>query len=639
MATPESASRKPNASVAGTAPRNDGPDTSWFGPGDEGESTSSPGKPPTQTGRAAPGKRTPPGRAATSVPAGSQNSGAPYFFRVYRAFLSARAALALILLGVVASLWLTGTPLPRWIGFAAATYAALTVAVWLLPSQRKPAPAGQSTLRSRQALASVGVDLGFFAMLHPLTGAAVNSQALLVLPVLMAAVLMPRIMALGTAAAATLSLLAAAWLQSQSGGAALANLMTQAGLTGFGLFMIAILANEMATRLAREELSAKGSLELARQQAELNRLVIEEMAEGVMVVDRRGRVRTANPAARRLLSVQGSAPAAPFQLRGVPAWAPLIEAVEQAMKRPLKAEGGQELRLHFDDQSQRDVRLRVRFTRSPARAARESAREEMCVMLLEDLRTVRARQRQDKLAAMGRMSAGIAHEIRNPLAAIAQANALLSEDATSPAQQRLTRMVDDNVNRLKHIVDDILTVAPGVRPPAPAIDPVEAVVATCNEWRSTHRLESGDDSLLHIDVSGCHASPSHPHLKVRFEPDHLQRVLVNLLDNALRYNSGEAGAIQVSLRWLPSATPSGLLMLSVGNDGEPIQGDTERALFEPFFSTSSRGTGLGLYISRELCERHGASIDYRQHPPAVRHRNEFFITMPVEPPGATTYAD
>ena len=122
MATPESASRKPIASVAGTAPRSDAPDTSWFGPGDEGESTLSPGEPPAQTGRAAPGKRTPPGRAATSVAAGSQNSGAPYFFRVYRAFLSARAALALILLGVVASLWLTGTPLPRWIGFAAATY-------------------------------------------------------------------------------------------------------------------------------------------------------------------------------------------------------------------------------------------------------------------------------------------------------------------------------------------------------------------------------------------------------------------------------------------------------------------------------------------------------------------------------------
>ena len=79
-------------------------------------------------------------------------------------------------------------------------------------------------------------------------------------------------------------------------------------------------------------------------------------------------------------------------------------------------------------------------------------------------------------------------------------------------------------------------------------------------------------------------------------------------------------------------------MLSVANDGEAMSADTERSLFEPFFSTSSRGTGLGLYICRELCERHGASIDYRQHPPSVRHRNEFFLTMPVEQTGAAAYA-
>lgn len=110
-------------------------------------------------------------------------------------------------------------------------------------------------------------------------------------------------------------------------------------------------------------------------------------------------------------------------------------------------------------------------------------------------------------------------------------------------------------------------------------------------------------------------------------------MLVNLLDNALRYNTGEPGAINVSLRWMPSADPAGMLMLSVSNDGEPVSADTERSLFEPFFSTRSRGTGLGLYICRELCERHGANIDYRLHPPPVRHRNEFFVTVPVEPNG------
>lgn len=568
----------------------------------------------------------------------AETSGAPYFFRVYRAFLNARAVLALTLLGLIGVLHAAGTETPGWMKWMTLGYAALAWLVWWWPSQRRPAPPQQSTLRPRQVLGSVGVDLAFFSALHYLTGSSVNSQALLVLPVLMAGVLMPRIMALGTAAMATLNLLGAAALQVAQGQAQITQLMTQAGLAGIGLFAIAILANELATRLAREERSARGSLELARQQAELNRLVLDEMTEGVMVVDRRGRVRTANPAARRLLSAHRIASNAPFQLRGVPAWQPLVEAVERAIKHPLQAEGGQELRLRFDDQSQRELRLRVRFTRSPAPPQQDARREDMCVMLLEDLRTVRARQRQDKLASMGRMSAGIAHEIRNPLAAIAQANALLAEDDLPPSQQKLTQMIGSNVDRLKHIVDDILTVAPGVRPPAPAIDPVETVMAICNEWRSTHRIATGDDSLLEIDVSGCHPGPKQVPLRVRFEPEHLQRVLVNLLDNALRYNSGEPGAILLSLRWLASVTQEGMLMLSVGNDGEPIQPDTERALFEPFFSTSSRGTGLGLYISRELCERHGASIDYRQHPPTVRHRNEFFITMPVDSPAQSPFS-
>ena len=93
--------------------------------------------------------------------------------------------------------------------------------------------------------------------------------------------------------------------------------MTQAGLAGSGFFVITVLAGELAGRLAREELSARGSLEMARQQAQLNRLVIEEMQDGVLVVDRRGKVRAANPAARRLLAPSGMSRAAPFQLRGV----------------------------------------------------------------------------------------------------------------------------------------------------------------------------------------------------------------------------------------------------------------------------------------------------------------------------------
>jgi len=166
----------------------------------------------------------------------------------------------------------------------------------------------------------------------------------------------------------------------------------------------------------------------------------------------------------------------------------------------------------------------------------------------------------------------------------------------------------------------------------PAIDVLDTVSAICQDWRATQGLSAGPDSLFTVDLSACNSTTDQPAPRVRFEPDHLHRVLVNLLDNALRHNSGQAGAILVTLQWRQGQKGLGPLVLSVRSDGELIQSGTEQSLFEPFFSTRSRGTGLGLYICRELCERHGASIDYRPHPGTARHRNEFFVTMPIEPP-------
>ncbi|MFN4264295.1 MAG: ATP-binding protein [Aquabacterium sp.] len=551
------------------------------------------------------------------------------FFRIYRAFLTARAALSITLLAGVIGSWLFGSRPTWWMVLLAAVYAITNVTWWAWPSERHPKPTVQPTLRTRQALATIGLDLCTFALLHHLASAQINSQALLILPVLMAAVLMNRTMAMGVAAAATLNLLAAAWLQYIDSSSPPSVLLTQAGLTGFGLFAIALLASELSTRLAREERTAQGSREQARHQAELNKLVIEQMVEGVLVVDRIGRVRTANPSARRLLAAAGQTAPAPFQLRGVPAWKPLIEVIEHALHHPQHAEDGLQARLRFSDDTQRLLKIRIRFTRGP------KAGEDVCVMFLEDVRTLQQRLRQDKLAAMGRMSAGIAHEIRNPLAAISQANALLAEDLNTPTQIKLTQMVQDNVNRLKHIVDDILAVAPGARPPAPIIDALGSVKQIAQEWARTHGLqmaEPSDPAALLVWRDHSTSAPNYPHLGVRFELEHLQRVLINLLDNALRYNSGAPGSIIVQLTWRPEGGPQGQLRVSVCSDGEPIGADIERSLFEPFFSTSSRGTGLGLYISRELCERHGAHIDYQPHPSTERHRNEFFVSIPIEPP-------
>ncbi len=542
--------------------------------------------------------------------------------RVYRTYAAARAVIGLGLVAAQGVSSLLGTRSGEWLTLISLFYGVQAITLWMLPRFRPlAAPQSQRRQRRLQWAATIGVDLVAFTLLHLLAvGSSLNYAALLVLPVLMAGVLTSRLLALGTAAAVALMLLLAAW-RAGLGSDSAAALMLQSGLAGLGMFMITLLSGELAGRLAREELAARGSLELARQQAQLNRLVIEEMADGVLVVDRRLRVRAANPAARALLVDQGLTPPAPFTLHRMPAWGELQQAVERALVDGVWPEAGRDVMLRFGAGHTRTLRLRVRFMRGrglePAGESQDDmALEPFAVLLMEDLRTLQARIRQEKLAAMGRVSAGIAHEIRNPLAAISQANALLLEDPLQPGQQRLAQMVADNVERLKRLVDDVMEVAPGAQPAQRTIDAAASVAAATTDWARITGLRLGADSRLRTEL------PATP-LGVSFDPEHLRRVLVNLLDNAHRHASAERGAIFLRL----VARDDGCAQLSVLSDGPPIPPEVERHLFEPFFSTRSRGSGLGLYICRELCERYGASIEYRPRPAAERLRNEFVVSM------------
>ncbi|MES2991514.1 MAG: ATP-binding protein [Pseudomonadota bacterium] len=555
-------------------------------------------------------------RAATRVAELGQTA----FERLYRAFTAARAALGLALVAALAVGGFFGLRPTATVTTISVAYAALAIGLWLAPlyHRRAQPPREMAHLTRLQWVATIGVDLVCFTALHLLaTGSSLNYVALLVLPVLMAGVLTTRLAALATAAGVTLALLVSAWLNLVDGTEGTVQ-MTQAGLAGTGFFVITVLAGELAGRLAREELTARGSLEMARQQAQLNRLVIEEMQDGVLVVDRRGRVRAANPAARRLLAPNGMSRPAPFQLRGVQAWDALVKTVERAFSETTWPEAGRDVVLQFENSSvnaigaQRTLRVRVRFTRK----REPQTIEEFCVMFLEDVRNMQARSRQEKLAAMGRVSAGIAHEIRNPLAAISQANALLAEDATDPAQRRLMAMVSDNVERLKRIVDDVMEVAPGAVPDVGVLDATAQVGAVCSEWARANGVTLGAESVLRVDL------PLEP-VGVLFDGEHLRRVLVNLLDNALRHASRQPGAIHLRL----DSRHESQAFLSVASDGAPIPPDVEPYLFEPFFSTRSRGTGLGLYICRELCERYGATIDYRLRADSLAPRNEFYVDM------------
>ena len=541
--------------------------------------------------------------------------------RILRAYVAARAALGLAL---ALAPWLgamLGARLPVLLLAMCLLYAGQAVSMWLLydPEPDQPVP---DHLLPRQWFWTIGFDLLAFSVLRLLDPLGqLNYSALLVLPVLMSGVLTQRRLALATAAAVTLMLLLGVWLVDPGTGDVLARL-SLAGLGGAGMFLVTLLASELAQRLAREERAARSSLEMARQQTLLNRLVIEEMADGVLVVDRLGRVRAVNPAARALLGESGTALRVQAPLGDHARLQGLVQALHAAYQQGSWPADARELKLDAGDGETRVLQLRARFTRRGGIGANDMPPEDICVLFLEDARTVQARARQDKLAAMGRMSAGIAHELRNPLAAIAQANALLLEDALPPEQLQLATIVSDNVRRLKRIVDDVLAVAPGMGGSSERIDVVAVVQQICADWLRAEPPDLGAASRLVVEL------PAGPRW-VRFDADHLLRVVANLLDNAARHATGEPGAI-----WLRalSGVRAGTLRLALASDGPAITPEVERHLFEPFFSTRSRGSGLGLYICRELCERHGASIEFGLAPPGARHRNVFWVTLSAVTP-------
>ena len=537
--------------------------------------------------------------------------------RLFRTYVGARSVVGVLLALLHFGSFMAGTsPQPSALlvsGFYGLQVLAVTVWMWSSGQRRsQPVPPGPTLM-----VLTVGADaLAFVALLAIESSTSFNFGALLVLPVLMAGVLMPRRQALATAAAVTLSLLGQAWwsaLQSPTGPSP----WLAAGLAGIGLFAIAWLSGELVARLLREERSAMDSREDARQQALLNRLVIEEMGEGVLVLNRQCRVLAANPAARLLLGLTTPPPDGLLSLATPQAhWAALLDAVERAHAQGRWPAAGRELSLAMPGQAASKLRARIRFTRlDPAEGQpeEEAAAEDLCVLLLEDERAVQARVQQEKLAAMGRMSAGIAHEIRNPLAAMAQATELLAEEGLPAPLHRLVAIMADNVQRLRRLVDDMLDALPSAAIEARPLDATALTRASVTEWARTARISPALVELA-LPVTG---------LQVLFDPEHLRRVLVNLLENAARHASGYAGAVTVEL----AEDGGNEVILTISNDGPPVPPEVEIHMFEPFFSTRSRGSGLGLYICKELCERHGASIRLLQRAPDALHRTAFEIRL------------
>lgn len=543
-------------------------------------------------------------------PAPEPPEGTQEFSRLWQAFMTARLTLGLVLVVLQAGLYVAGSAQSRSLMAICVAYFLGTLATRMFV---RPRHLGQAFNRAWGVL--IGLDIAVFSGLQWLQGNNLNYTPLFALPVLLSSVLGSLRLALGTAAGISMLLLGGTyWMHSDAPGEA-TPAFVQAALAGAGYFLIALLANQLASRLASEGQRARLSQLAATVQRQVNELVIESLPDGVLIVDAQGIVRAANPAARLLLgSAQSQLRTTMFDLKSDPAWQALLHLTRLSMGSGRAQQA--EITIHHAGSGPRRVLVRTSLA-----APQGIAQDSLCVLFLQDQRELEARLRTEKLASMGRLSTAVAHEIRNPLAAIAQANALLDEDITDARHKKLTGMVSQNAKRLEKIVDDILNVS-RVRGNDPAL------LAQHIHWHEqVHRIASdwAQQTGLFAQLE-IKASPEA--LSVRFDADHLRQVLVNLLDNAQRYASKRAASIQVE-----SDCNAKVAHVTVWSDGAPMDASVQRHLFEPFFSSESRSSGLGLYICRELCERHGAALSYHRSTQDMAGRptegNAFSITLPL----------
>jgi two-component system sensor histidine kinase PilS (NtrC family) len=450
-----------------------------------------------------------------------------------------------------------------------------------------------------QLLSQIACDLAIISLLYLAGGGMRSGLAILYLfPLAGLAILAPLVVALFCASLVTLFLLGdTTWqiflFDSDRD-------VMQAGLYGAAFLAAVLVVNRMAAKLiGQEELANQRGVEINVQQA-VNRLVMANVGDGILVVDPDGQVVAGNPAAQQMLGLVG--PELKFKLSAAVALAPLAQAyhawredVTQATAfltiKPFNDAALEGMTAAWSARRDLAAHLKVRF----AAADTHGLGAPRSVIFLQDVTGIENQAQQLKLASMGRLTASIAHEVRNPLSAIGHATALLGEDITDPVHQRLLKIVGDNVSRVNRMVEDILQLS---RKAQQHSEPLALDVFLADlraEFIDTHGLAP---EIIDVTVA--------PGTLVRFDALHLREVVLNLLNNAVRYASGGPASIRLDA----VRDKAQRLELHVQDDGPGISPEVRAHLFEPFYTTSSKGTGLGLYLARELCLNNEARLDY-----------------------------
>jgi len=357
------------------------------------------------------------------------------------------------------------------------------------------------------------------------------------------------------------------------------------------VFAMATAAQPLARRIqASEALARKFGIDL-QNISELNDYIVQHLRESIVVLDDDDTLRLINSSAIQLLGADDPRPGDSLQTVS-----PELHEYLKRWRQDRSLSSHPEFTLITEDSS-----LRILAHLAPL--GKDAPRVGPVLMFLEDVSIMNERVQQSKLASLGRLSASIAHEIRNPVGAMSHAAQLLKESpGLDPDDERLTEIIQTHSQRVSHIIDNVLQLSRRESSRPERLHLKSWLDNFASEFVRTHMLQEGEFTVKEVPED----------LEVRIDRSHLHQIMWNLCDNAVKYAS-ETGGILVEVHG-GLLSNQGRPYIEVLDCGLGVDAATAEQIFEPFFTARSGGTGLGLYISRELCELNRATLVYLDRP-------------------------
>lgn len=491
----------------------------------------------------------------------------------------------LLVPALLAVLFLVMSPSP--IGHAAPGLFTMTAAAYFLYAVGSIwAVKGRWPEIDIQTFINVCVDVTALTLLTYASG-GMNSglAALLVLPVGAASFIVRQELAMMFAATATIAILAQQVFSALAARGDTGD-FAAAGIVGALLFIVVLGVGPLARGLRESEERVRQREVDVANLAELNQFIVQHLRESILVVDANDTIRLINESAAQLLQ-GGSVPAgtplgevSPRLLYLLDTWRRHTYDWQQSSLSLAASDGGSLVQPHF-------VSL-GREGQGPT------------LIFLEDTTIIAERVQQSKLAALGRLSASIAHELRNPVGAMSHAAQLLAEAPNLSAQERrLTNIITNNGERVSSIIDNVLQLSRRDSTRQERIELNGWLQEFLKEFRETTQT---DEQVLAL-------TPSESDLDVRVDPSHLQQLMWNLCENALKYGRSTNSSEGIDIRTGRIAI-SDRPFLEVRDRGPGIEATDAERIFEPFFTAGKGGTGLGLFIARELAQCNRAVLLY-----------------------------